>query len=74
MTDLIPLSCCPRCNYIMQLADIAHGPKEPPRSGDCSICFNCGQILTFDAALKLRKASADEVRELMADSEAWAAD
>ena len=65
-------SHCPRCNYKLTGATIAHGTDQKPEPGDTSVCLNCGQILTYEPDLSLRKATASEVRGLMDDAEAWA--
>jgi DNA-directed RNA polymerase subunit RPC12/RpoP len=65
-------SRCPQCNYKLTAATIAHGEESAPSGGDSSVCINCGQLLTYEADQTLRKASAEEVRELMEDAAAWA--
>lgn len=64
-------SRCPQCNYKLTGASIIYGEDQKPEAGDFSVCLNCGQILVFDADLTLRKMSADKIRELMTDKEAW---
>jgi len=66
----IPDSVC-LCGYRMTDCDNVHGGDPDPKAGDTSVCLNCGQILKFDSDLRLRKATAAEVRELMRDESAW---
>ncbi len=65
-------SRCPQCNYKLDAAHVAHGEDAMPSAGDASICLNCGQVLTYEPDLTLRKATAVEIRSMMEDSEAWA--
>jgi hypothetical protein len=66
----IPDSVCP-CGYRMTDCTNLHGGASDPEPGDISVCLNCGQILAFDSDLRLRKAIAAEVHELMSDEDAW---
>lgn len=66
-------SRCPACNYKLDAASVAHGDDDAPKGGDMSVCLNCGQVLTYQPDLTLRKANAAEIRELMtAAPAAWA--
>jgi hypothetical protein len=65
-------SRCPQCNYKIDAATKVHGEEAAPECGDNSVCINCGQVLTYQADLTLRKATAQEISELMDNSEAWA--
>lgn len=66
-------SHCPACNYKLTGATVAHGDDNAPKAGDMSVCLNCGQVLTYQDDLSLRKSNAAEIRELMtAAPEAWA--
>lgn len=65
-------SICPQCGYKMDASTKVHGEEATPEEGDASVCINCGQVLTYQADLTLRKATADEIRGLMENAEAWA--
>lgn len=44
-----------------------------PEDGDFSLCLNCGQVLRYEANQALRKATANDLRELMRETpEGWA--
>lgn len=47
---------CPRCGYYMD-CHTAGPDSAPPRPGDASICLNCGELLEYDANLKLIEMS-----------------
>lgn len=64
-------SVCPQCGYGLDSAMLLHGIEQKPMEGDAAVCLNCSQLLTYQADLSLRKATASEIRELMGDSEAW---
>jgi len=66
-------SRCPQCGYRLDMAGLLHGEEQKPEEGDASLCLNCGQILTYQADLSLRQATAAEIREWMGDAEGWAA-
>lgn len=68
----LPESRCPQCNYKLTGATIAQGEDQAPQKGDNSVCLNCGQVLTYTDGTLLRKATAEEIRELMKEPEAWA--
>jgi len=65
-------SRCPQCDYKLTGAMIAHGVDQKPEPGANSVCLNCGQLLTYQADLTLRKITPLELRELMDQPEAWA--
>jgi len=65
-------SRCPQCSYRLDASTKAHGEKGAPEEGDASVCINCGQVLIYAADLSLRKATAEEIRELMDNAKAWA--
>jgi len=65
-------SRCPLCNYKLTGATILSGDDDVPHEGDISVCLNCGQILTYQADLTVRKVTGQEVRELMDDPDQWA--
>jgi hypothetical protein len=39
--------------------------KEPPRLGDASICFYCGNLMIFDSDMSLRHPTDAERRVMM---------
>lgn len=64
-TTITAPQSCPKCKYRLE----AHTPVESdndytPEEGSLSVCLNCGEILTFDADLKLRKTTQEELIEL----------
>jgi hypothetical protein len=60
---------CPTCNYGEASAvSMGPGPKQrPPRPGDPSICMKCGEILEFDANLKLQVITIKTLMEIPDD-------
>jgi hypothetical protein len=63
-TTSLPDSNCPACGYSCNaVSDVRQ--DAIPQPGDTSICLNCGQILTFDPEMLLRKATAAEISDLM---------
>lgn len=65
-------SRCPQCGYKLDAATKMHGEEKSPEEDDTSMCLNCGQVLKYQADLSLKKATAEEIRELMEMPEAWA--
>lgn len=61
MTEWVPQSGAPdtwrgrnRCPWCRTEQDAASGirkgdARKPPQAGDCSICWHCGRVSTFDA-------------------------
>jgi hypothetical protein len=67
-------SRCLQCNYKLDgSTHVQGGAPSLPEEGDASVCLNCGQVLTYDAELHLRKITVRELGELMAENpEGWA--
>jgi hypothetical protein len=64
-------SRCPQCDYKLNAATKLAGEEGKPEEGDNCVCLNCGQVLTYQADLTLRKATAYEIRDLLTEPEAW---
>jgi len=66
-THRFELTPCPTCGYTMDSAsslnpdDAAH----PPTPGDYSVCFECGELLEFDADLKFRKLDIERCHPVL---------
>lgn len=56
----LPESHCPACGYLMDAATPVDGGKDGPTPGDFSVCLNCGEMLVYEAGLKLRKLSPQD--------------
>jgi hypothetical protein len=56
MTYAHTVSFCPECFYRMDSAECIHGDGKP-KSGDASICLNCGELLIFKPDLSLRRTT-----------------
>jgi hypothetical protein len=50
---LMPRSNCPMCHKSVDAATAAEGILVRPNPGDISICFYCGEVLTFDPQMQL---------------------
>jgi hypothetical protein len=62
----IPKVHCNVCGYCMNQSTAAYG-DDKPKSGDVSICANCGHIAVFDEQLNLREPTPEEQKELDSD-------
>lgn len=62
----LPYSLCPRCGYAMDAhMSLKDGRKErAPHQGDLGICAECGSTLVFDADLRLRVPTEEELAGL----------
>lgn len=67
----LPDQVCPACGYKQTHASEIED-RGAPEKGDVSICFSCAQLTIFDADLRLRRATAEDIAELMKDPEHWA--
>jgi hypothetical protein len=65
------LTVCPECGDKHETQSIEGG--SPPRSGDFSICFNCGEITRYADDLSLRRLTLPEVRMITPEMRASAA-
>jgi hypothetical protein len=64
---------CPQCEYRLDASGRFGEDEGSPEKGDASVCLNCGQLLIYDADLRLQKATVRDIGELMAETpEAWA--
>ena len=51
----LPTSTCPTCRYEMTEAALVGGPlRAMPKSGDLSVCLNCGEHLQYNDILVLK--------------------
>jgi hypothetical protein len=56
---------CPTCGYRANAAtNINDKQTNPPSCGDISVCLKCGEILQFDAQLKLQPASLTNLLQI----------
>ncbi len=63
---------CPRCSHQLNATtDVQREGQRAPEPGDVTVCINCGQILTFEEGLQLRRATAEEVQIVQADQKLW---
>lgn len=67
-------SRCPQCDYKLDGSTHVQGETPSlPKPGDASICINCGQVLTYEADCRLRKATVKDIGALMSENpEGWA--
>ena len=54
----IPDTRCPHCGYVIDAATTLDGEPPAVSPGDLTVCFGCGEALTFDATLHLTKITA----------------
>lgn len=69
-TTRMPECRCPFCGH--KLDGVTSGPGQDPdatpRPGDVTYCIQCAGVLVFEGdPLSVRKAAAEEVREIMAE-------
>lgn len=50
----VPESCCPACRRKMDRATAVDGSGAMPVPGDVTVCFGCGEALTFGEGLELQ--------------------
>lgn len=60
----LPPSRCPHCGKRLNAAGVVDGTAPLPRPDDLTICFGCGEALTFDRGLRLRAIRASELAGL----------
>jgi hypothetical protein len=66
MDTELPGSDCPYCSKRLDAATSTEGDHRP-KPGDTSFCLYCAHPLVFDESLRLRKPTAEEMREFAAD-------
>ena len=56
---------CPRCRYVFDVVTPSgHEDNEAvPSPGDFSVCIGCGAVLVFDALMRVRLATLDEMKD-----------
>jgi hypothetical protein len=58
----LPLSKCPSCGYEMD--DYTGFGPQPPSEGDFGVCAICGEMLTYQKDLTVRRISNAEIMTL----------
>ncbi len=59
---------CPCCGYVSDAATSMADEKLVPKSGDLSICFNCGDFLQYGDGLVLNKMPESVLDDIDQDS------
>ena len=67
MSQITPISTCPRCRYETDRAGHIEDELVVPQPGDRSICMQCAHIATYDESMGLRELTKDEVIALAID-------
>jgi hypothetical protein len=60
---------CPFCGKQIDCATNTDDQKTEPTPGDFSLCMDCGEWLTFDDHLKVRKPTDEEYLEIAEDKD-----
>jgi DNA-directed RNA polymerase subunit N (RpoN/RPB10) len=64
-TTRTPPNLCLNCGKVI---DSATGPGDHrPTPGMIAVCFYCGHVMAFDAALRLRPLTDEEMAEVASD-------
>ena len=63
-------SYCPNCNYKLDAHTSVADGEIVPKEGDGSVCINCGEILMFNADLKLELITNERLEEFEKESPA----
>lgn len=58
---------CTICGYPLGGTSPVTEPGAVPKDGDASICVYCGAVAAFNDDGTLRRPTADEMREFLAD-------
>jgi hypothetical protein len=66
-TTLVPAGTCPSCSYQLDACSGAGTPAP----GDLSLCWACGEVLTFDGELRQRRCPESQLGELDPETRAW---
>lgn len=59
-----PADSCPACSHPFAMATPVAGRQGGPQPGDYTICICCGEFLAFDADLKVRIATSEELADI----------
>jgi hypothetical protein len=52
---------CPCCGYVVDTATAVGSRVSKPKAGDLTICLRCGEILKFNAELRLEMFPLNEL-------------
>lgn len=58
---------CVHCGHPFDGVTVLGGTLRPPRAGDASVCFACGEVMRFDRRNRVRRMSAREIATLSPD-------
>jgi hypothetical protein len=64
---------CPECGKLIGAATSIDGEVKPTPERGVGVCLNCGTIFRFNKDLSIRKATSEELAQMMLDQEAWSA-
>lgn len=64
VTAVVDGVTCPSCNASIEASVGLHDPTIVPKEGDISLCGHCGELLLYNADLKLEQAPMSILREL----------
>jgi hypothetical protein len=67
---LLPGSRCPHCGQRLNAVGVlGESPNDTPIPipGDVTVCIGCGEVLTFDRRLRLKKATLAQLGDLEPD-------
>lgn len=62
-TTVMPVSMCPSCFYVMDMATSLVG-EQSPAPGDVTVCARCGEALFFNDRLIVERMSNSQFFEL----------
>jgi hypothetical protein len=67
-TDL-PKQHCPNCGQRIEAASSEHGSL--PQPGDINVCLYCGELLTFNPDMTIRRPTPEEIAEYKKQPGLW---
>jgi len=60
-------SRCPNCGWHVSHTTNVDGEDIAPECGQLTLCYFCGAVMIFDAGLKPRWLTQDELENVLAD-------
>jgi uncharacterized protein YehS (DUF1456 family) len=65
LSSRIEVDHCPYCGYKCDAVTCIEKEGAFPRSGDITMCLNCGKGLIFDERLKMRRPTVEELEVML---------
>lgn len=62
--SLLEKGICPKCSKRLDAATSLEDDQAKPQPGDCTVCFYCSSLLTYNSDYSLKELSEADMKKL----------